>query len=167
MSQDNFEEEGELLHRISDKESGDEKPEINSIIKEKCKIFENESDAVKILLSEHYREFRKYFFRNLENQVGKSIFEEIEKEKRKILNSYRIYFDYEKDEIISKDLKDLTDLLKAYYKDSDINNAFFVNYFKNIKDVNKLKNKIIYNYPKDEMETLNDIERKAKTLFKY
>ena len=164
MSQDNFEEEGELFHRISDQESGDEKPEINSIIKEKCKIFENESDAVKILLSEHYRDFRKYFFRNLENQVGKSIFEEIEKEKRKLLNSYRIYFDYEKDEIISKDLKDLTDLLKAYYKDSDINNAFFVNYFKNIKDVNKLKNKIIYNYPKDEMETLNDIERKVKII---
>ena len=47
----------------------------------------------------------------------------------------------------------VTDLLKAYYKYSDINNTFFVNYFKNIKDVNKLKNKIIYNYPQNEMET--------------
>ena len=161
MSENNFE-EGGLIHNISDQESGDDKPEINTIINEKCKLFGNESDAVKILLSEHFRDFRKSFFRTLQNKANKSIFEEIEKERINILNSYRIYLDKDKNELITNELKELNDLLRTYYKDSDFNNAFFINYFNNIKDANKLKNKIIYNYPKDEIETLNDIERIVK-----
>ena len=163
MSEQN--QENEEIHYISDQDEGEDKPQIESIIKEKIKLFQNESDAIRILLSDHYRPFRIDFFKNLTKKTKDNcIFDEIKQQIRNILNTYRIYLDKEKDEIISKELKDLNDLLKAYYKDSYFDNVFFVNYFKDIKELNKSKKKYIFNYPKDEIETLNDIERKVKII---
>ena len=158
MSEQNKEKE-EYIHYISDQDSGDEKPHIENIIKQKSKVFKNELDAVGILLSDHYRKFRTDFFTS-----DRGVFQEIKKQIRNILNTFRIYLDKEKDELISKELKELNDLLKAYYKDSFFDNKFFVNYFKDIKEMNKLKKKFIVNYPTNERETLNDIERKVRII---
>ena len=151
--------EEEPYHVISDQESDDEKPGIKSIIIEKCKIFQNESDAVKILLSDHYMDFRLKFF-----DKSNIIVQEIQRQIRNLLNTYRIYLDKEKDDVTYKELQELNGLLKSYYKDAFFDNVFFVNYFKDIREMNKIKKKYITNYPKDEIETLNDIERKVKIV---
>ena len=52
----------EDIHYISDQDSTDDKPQIESIIKEKTNIFKNESYIIKILLSEHHRDLRSKFF---------------------------------------------------------------------------------------------------------
>jgi len=160
MSEQNQDNE-ELIHYISDQDSGEDKPQIENIIKQKSKLFQNESDVVRILLSDHYKSFRMSFFQDKNKKI---IFEEIKKQIRNILNTYRIYLDKEKDEVISEELKELNNLLREYYKDSFFDNVFFVNYFKDIKEMNKHKKKYICNFPKDEMETLNDIQRKVKII---
>ena len=163
MSEEIKEENDENIHYISDQGSEDEKPEIESIIKQKTKIFENESIAIKILLSEHYRAFRNTFFQEVKTR-DKSVFQEIKKQIRNLLNTYRIFLNKEKQDEIPTDLEELSKLLRAFYKDSYFNNVFFVNYFKDIRELNKMQKKYIYNYPKNEMETLNDIERKVKII---
>ena len=160
MSDENEENE-ENIHYISDQGSGEDKPQIENIIKEKSKVFQNESEVVRILLSDHYKKFRMSFYKDNNKKI---VFEEIKKQIRNTLNTYRIYLDKEKDQVISEELKELNNLLRAYYKDSFFNNVFFVNYFKDIKEMNKLQKKYISNFPKDEMETLNDIERKVKII---
>jgi flagellin-specific chaperone FliS len=134
-----------------------------NIIKEKSKVFQNENNAIEILLSKHYNQFHHIFFQNLENnKIG--IQEEIVQQIRNILNSYRLKFDREKDGEIPKELNELIVLLRAYYKKANFDMTFFVNYFKDIREMNKTKKKFINNYPKNETETLNDIERKVRII---
>ena len=151
--------EEELIHYISDQDSGEDNNETMNIIKTRSKVFQNESLAIKILLSEHYRKFRFDFFHKHD-----IIYQEIKKQIRNMLNTYRIKLDKEKVGMLSKELKELNNLLKAYYKDSYFDNVFFVNYFKDLREMNKMKKRFISNYPKDEIETLNDIERKVKII---
>ena len=153
----------------SDQDSSDEKPGIKSIIREKTKIFKNESYVIKILLSHHHRSIRNYFFINV-RRTHNSIYQAIKREIRNCLNPYRIFLG--KNTQVSKELKELYNLLKNYYKEKNFNNTFFVNYFKNLEDAHKNKNKSKYlsNLPKDEIETLNDLQRKVtiiKTLKHY
>ena len=155
----------------SDEDSSFEKPTIKCIIREKTKIFQNESYAIKVLLSDHkhLRKLRTSFFTNIRRAHG-SLYQAIKKEIRNYLNPYRIFIG--KDTQIKKEVKELYNLLKNYYKEKNFNNTFFVNYFQNLEKAHKKKNnsKFISNLPKDEIETLNDIQRKVtiiKTLKHY
>ena len=146
------------VHYISDQDSIDEKPQIESIIHETVKKFKNESSVIKIMLSDHYKDFRNQFFEKI-RKTDKSIYQAIKKEIRNYLNPYRIFVD--KNTEISKDVKELYELLKGYYKERNFNNTFFLNYFKDLGEAHKKKSRIISMIPKDEIETLNDIERKV------
>ena len=148
----------EDCHVISDQDSTDEKRETENIIKETSKKFKNESTAIRILLSEHYKNFRQEFFQKVK-RTDKSVFQGIKKEIRNYLNPYRIFRD--KDVEIPKDVKELYELLKGYYKERNFNNIFFLNYFRDLEEAHKRKSKIVSMLPKDEIETLNDIERKV------
>ena len=126
----------------------------------KAKKFKNESYAVKILLSDHYREFRANFFDNV-RKTNKSIFQAIKKEIRNTLNPYRRFL---KERIeISEDIQKLYNAFKAYYKERNFNNTFFINYFKDLENSHHEKTKFDM-LPKDEVETLNDIQRKVTII---
>ena len=159
MYEENKEEDE--VYEISDQDSGDDKPQIESIIKEKSKIFQNEALAVKILLTDHYTDFRNSFFYQ-KSKVDTCVYQAIKREIRNILNTYTIYLN--KKEIIPNDLKELGEQFKVYYRNSTFDNIFFINYLKIIKKMNNNKQKYVYNIPKDEMETLNDIERKVRII---
>ena len=162
MYDDEYYEEEENVHVISDQDSTDDKPQIESIIHETIKRFQNESYIIKILLSQHYVDFRRKFFEGIKH-TNKSIFQAIKKEIRNNLNPYRIFV--AKDTKTSKELSELYDLLKGYYKERNFNNTFFINYFKDLEEAHKKKkSKIINMLPKDEIETLNDIQRKVTII---
>ena len=150
----------EDIHYISDQDSTDDKPQIESIIKEKTNVFKNESYIIKILLSEHHRDLRSKFFSGV-RFVHNSIYQAIKREIRNCLNPYRIFVS--KDKEMQKEFKELFELLKRYYKEKNFNDTFFINYFKYLKAANndKKKAKFINMLPKDEIETLNDLQRKV------
>ena len=161
MNDDEYYEE-ENYHVISDQDSTDDKPQIESIIRGTSEKFQNESYIIKILLSDHYKDFRRKFFEGIRH-TNKSIFQAIKKEIRNNLNPYRIFL--EKNTEISKEVKELYELLKGYYKERNFNNTFFINYFKDLEEAHKKKNsKISSMLPKDEIETLNDIQRKVTII---
>ena len=162
MQNEYNDDEEENVHYISDQDSTDDKPQIESIIHETSKKFRNESYAVKILLTDHYRDFRAKFFERI-RKTDKSIYQSIRKEIRNNLNPYRIFIEKHID--IPKEVQELYSLLKGYYKERNFNNVFFINYFKDLEEAHKKKSKISNMLPKDEIETLNDIERKV-TLIK-
>ena len=149
----------EDVHYISDQDSGDDKPQIESIIKEKTKIFKNESYAIKIMLSEHHQKVRSEFFTKV-RRVHSGIYQAIKREIRNCLNPYRIFG---KDIQIKKELQELYELLKVYYKEKNFNNTFFINYFTDLEKAHnkESKSKFVNMLPKDEIETLNDIQRKV------
>ena len=153
----------ENIHYISDQDSDDDKPQIESIIKEKTKIFQNESCAIRILLSDHHKDLRLKFFSNI-RRLHNSIYQAIKREIRNCLNPYRIYISKERN--TPNELKELYELLKIYYKDKHFNNTFFINYFKDLEEVHnkKSKSKFINLLPKDEIETLNDLQRKVTII---
>ena len=148
-------------HYISDQDSSDESPQISSIIKEKSKIFQNESFIIKILLTDHFRQKRAKFFSIIRKFDG-SIFQAIKKEIRNCLNPYRIFI--EKEAKTSEQLKELYNLLKAYYKEKNFNNTFFINYFKDLEKAHKKKSKYLNMLPSDEIEVLNDLQRKVTII---
>ena len=157
MSYDDDEDD---VHYISDQDSGDEKPQIESIIYHTTKKFKNESYAVKILLSDHYKDFRTNFFDNI-RRTNKSVFQAIKQEIRNTLNPYRRFI---KERIeISEDIQKLYNSFKAYYKERNFNNTFFINYFRDLENSHQGKSKIDM-LPKDETETLNDIQRKVTII---
>ena len=153
----------ENIHYISDQDSNDDKPQIESIIKEKTKIFKNELYAIRILLSDHHKDLRLKFFSNI-RRLHNSIYQAIKREIRNCLNPYRIFISKERNTPI--ELKELYELLKIYYKDKHFNNTFFINYFKDLEEVHnkKSKSKFINMLPKDEIETLNDLQRKVTII---
>ena len=161
MYKEEYYEEEENVHYISDQDSTDDKPQVESIIKETSKKFENEKDFVRILLSEHFKDFRRKFFDRIRH-TEKSIYQGIKKEIRNCLNPYRVYIKQNTE--ISDELKELYELLKGYYKETNFNNKFFINYFKNLEEMHKTKSKLVNMAPKDEIETLNDIERKVTII---
>ena len=148
-------------HYISDQDSSDESPQISSIIKEKSKIFQNESFIIKILLTDHFRQQRARFFSYIRKYSG-SIFQAIKKEIRNCLNPYRIFI--EKETKTSEQLKELYNLLKSYYKEKNFNNTFFINYFKDLEKAHKKKSKYLSMLPSDEVEVLNDLQRKVSII---
>ena len=157
MSYDDDEDD---VYYISDQDSDDEKPQIQSIIHHTTKKFKNESYAVKILLSDHYREFRANFFENV-RRTNKSVFQAIKREIRNTLNPYRRFI---KERIeISEDIQKLYNSFKAYYKERNFNNIFFINYFRDLENSHQGKAKFDM-LPKDEVETLNDIQRKVTII---
>ena len=151
----------ENVHYISDQDSTDDKPHIENIIKITSEKYQNESYIVKILLSEHYRDLRCKFFDGI-RRTHKSIYQNIKKEIRNYLNPYRIFIDKKTE--IPKEVKELYELLKGYYKERNFNNTFFINYFKDLEEAHKKKSKIISYLPTDEIETLNDIQRKVTII---
>ena len=153
----------ENVHYISDQDSNDDKPQIESIIKEKTKIFKNESKAIRILLSDHHKDNRLKFFSDI-RRYHNSVYQAIKREIRNYLNPYRIFISKEKN--TPNELKELYELLKIYYKDKHFNNTFFINYFKDLEKVHNKKNisKFINMLPKDEIETLNDLQRKVTII---
>ena len=162
MYDDNeYYEEEEKVHVISDQDSTEDKPQIESIIYETTKKFKNESYMIKILLSQHYVDFRKQFFERIRH-THNSIYQAIKKEIRNNLNPYRIFVD--KNKQTSKEVNELYELLRGYYKERNFNNTFFINYFKDLEEAHKKKSKIIKMLPKDEIETLNDIQRKVTII---
>ena len=161
MYEDEYYNEEDNIHYISDQDSTDEKPQIENIIKETSKNFKNESDFITILLSEHYRDFRVKFFERIK-YTDKSIYQGIKKEIRNILNPYRIHF--KKQNSLPNELIELYELLKGYYKEKYFNNTFFINYFLDLEKRHKEKSKFVTMLPKDEVEILNDIECKVKII---
>ena len=133
---DNYEDEN--YHIISDQDETEDKQQIEIIIKETKKKFENESHFIKILLSGHYQDFRRKFFEKLRH-THKSIYQAIKKEIRNSLNPYRIF--KEKDIEVPKEVKELYELLKEYYKERYFNNTFFLNYFKDLEEAHKKNQK--------------------------
>ena len=163
----NNEEDEEDVHYISEDE---DITDIEKIIRERCKVFQNEKDAVRLFLSEHFRKFRFNFFSKVK-MTHKSVYQAIKKEIRNCLNPYRIFIKDKKIEN-EKELKALYEELKRYYKEKNFNNTFFINYFKDLKQAhrNMSKSKFINMLPKNEEEALNDIHRKVmiiKSLKKY
>jgi ABC-type dipeptide/oligopeptide/nickel transport system ATPase component len=148
-------------HYISDQDSSDESPQISSIIKEKSKIFQNESFIIKILLTDHFRQQRAKFFSLIRRHPG-SIYQAIKKEIRNCLNPYRIFI--EKEAKTSEQLKELYNLLKSYFKEKNFNNTFFINYFKDLEKAHKKKSKYLSMLPSDEVEVLNDLQRKVAII---
>ena len=162
MSKDEYyDDDEENVHVISDQDSTEDKPQIESIIHETKKKFENESHFIKILLSDHYKDFRKQFFGRI-RRTDKSVYQAIKKEIRNSLNPYRIY--KEKETEVPNEVQELYELLKGYYKERNFNNTFFLNYFKDLEEAHKKKSKINVMLPKDEIETLNDIQRKVAII---
>ena len=155
-------EDEELNYNISDQDLSEDSLDIVSIIKERIKVFQNEETAIKIFLSRHFSDFRKSFFTNLNNNK-RGIYEEIKQQIRNILNSFRIKLDDEKVEV-SNELNELIKLLRGYYKKVDFDKKFFVNYFRDIKEMNRNRKRFANNFPKNETETINDIERKYKII---
>ena len=151
----------ENVHYISDQDSTDDKPQIENIINITSKKYKNESYIVKILLSEHYRDFRCKFFDRI-RRTHKSMYQNIKKEIRNYLNPYRIFIDKKTE--IPKEVKELYELLKSYYKERNFNNTFFINYFKDLEEAHKKRSRIVSMLPKDEIETLNDIQRKVTII---
>ena len=156
------EEEEELNYNISDQDISEDSLDTINIIKERIKVFQNEETAIKIFLSRHFSDFRKSFFTNLNNNK-RGIYEEIKQQIRNILNSFRIKLDDEKVEV-SNELNELTTSLRGYYKKVDFDKKFFVNYFRDIKEMNRNRKRFANNFPKNETETINDIERKYKII---
>ena len=150
------------VHYIS--EDSDDITETEKIIREKIKNFENEKDAVRLILSEHFRKFRSKFFAEVKNS-HKSIVQSIKQAIRNCLNPYRIFLKEEKLEC-ENELKALYNELKAYYNNKNFNNTFFINYFKDLKNAHekKSKSKFINMLPKNEEEVLNDIHKKVMLI---
>ena len=156
------------IHKIS--EDSDDISDTEKIIREKIKIFECEEDAVRLLLTEHFRNFRSNFFSEVKKNP-KSVYQSINKEINNCLNPYRIFLKNKELEY-ENELKALYEELKRYYKEKNFNNTFFINYFKDLKNAHekKSKSKFINMLPKNEEEALNDIHRKVmliRTLKKY
>ena len=156
------------IHYISD--DSDDMNETDKIISYRSKVFKNEKDAVRIFLSDHFRKFRWDFFEKVK-MTHKSVFQAIKREIRNCLNPYRIFIK-DKNKENEKELKNLYEELKRYYKEKNFNNTFFINYFKDLKQAHlkKDKSKFINMLPKNEEEALNDIHRKVmliKSLKKY
>ena len=163
-----YESEENSTHKIS--EDSDEISDTEKVIREKIKIFKYEKDAVRLLLTEHFRKFRSNFFSEVKKS-HKSVYQSINKEINNCLNPYRIFLKEEKLEY-ENELKALYEELKRYYKEKNFNNTFFINYFRDLKNAHKekSKSKFINMLPKNEEEVLNDIHRKVmiiKTLKKY
>ena len=163
MSEEEIQEEEEELNDIiADQDLSDGSVDTLVKIKDDSKVFPNEKIAIKILLSKHYSQFREIFFKNIKkNKTG--VHGEIEKQIQNILNNYMSKIDKEKDGKISNELYELIILLKGYYNQKDFDKNFFVNYFKYIREMNRIKEEKI-TYPKNAKETLNDIERKVKII---
>ena len=137
-----------------------------SIIREKSKVFINEKDAVRILLSDHFRKFTTAFFSNVTN-THNSVYQGIKQEIRNCLNPYRIWLKNKKNKLDNeKELKDLYEALKQHYKEKNFNNVFFINYFTDLFEAQKKqsKSKFVKFLPKNEIETLNDIHRKVMII---
>ena len=158
----------EDVNYISD--DSDDMNETDKIITYRSKVFKNEKDAIRIFLSDHFREFRWDFFQKVK-MTHKSVFQAIKREIRNCLNPYRIFIK-DKNRENEKELEELYQELKRYYKEKNFNNTFFINYFKDLKQahIKKDKSKFINMLPKNEEEALNDIHRKVmliKSLKKY
>ena len=54
-------------------EDSDDLSPTEKIIKERVKIFKNEKDAVRILLSDHFRKFRVEFFSKIKKNSSKCL----------------------------------------------------------------------------------------------
>ena len=152
-------------------EDSDDLSPTEKIIKERVKIFKNEKDAVRILLSDHFRKFRVEFFSKIK-KTHQSVYQAIKREIRNCLNPFRIFLTEKDRTNEEKELKNLYEELKRYYKVKNFNNTFFINYFKDLKKAqnNALNKRIINMLPKNEEETLNDIHRKVliiKSLKSY
>ena len=91
-----------------------------------------------------------------------SIYQAIKKEIRNCLNPYRIFI--EKEAKTSEQLKELCNLLKSYFKEKNFNNTFFINYFKDLEKAHKKKSKYLSMLPSDEVEVLNDLQRKVAII---
>ena len=116
----------EDVNYISD--DSDDMNETDKIITYRSKVFKNEKDAIRIFLSDHFREFRWDFFQKVK-MTHKSVFQAIKREIRNCLNPYRIFIK-DKNRENEKELEDLYQELKRYYKEKNFNNTFFINYFK-------------------------------------
>ena len=157
------EEEEEDFNNIS--EDSDDLSPTEKIILERIKIFKNEKDAVRILLSDHFREFRVGFFSKIK-MTHQSIYQAIKREIRNCLNPFRIFLNEKDRENEEKELKNLYEELKRYFKVKNFNNTFFINYFKDLKKAHSknLNSRYINMLPKNEEETLNDIHRKVSMI---
>ena len=150
------------IHKIS--EDSDDISDTEKIIREKIKIFKYEEDAVRLLLTEHFRNFRSNFFSEVKKNP-KSVYQSINKEINNCLNPYRIFLKNKELEY-ENELKALYEELKRYYKEKNFNNTFFINYFKDLKNAHekKSKSKFINMLPKNEEEVLNDIHKKVMLI---
>ena len=157
------EEEEEDFNNIS--EDSDDLSPTEKIILERIKIFKNEKDAVRILLSDHFREFRVGFFSKIK-MTHQSVYQAIKREIRNCLNPFRIFLNEKDRENEEKELKNLYEELKRYFKVKNFNNTFFINYFKDLKKAHSknLNSRYINMLPKNEEETLNDIHRKVSMI---
>ena len=158
----------ENIYYIS--EDSDDMNETDKIIIQKAKVFRNEKDAIRLFLSDHFREFRYNFFLYLK-QYEKGVYGAIKREIKNCLNPYRIFIK-QKNQENEEELKKLYEELKRYYKQKNFNNTFFINYFKDLKQAHRkmVKSKFINMIPKNEEEALNDIHRKVliiKSLNRY
>ena len=156
MSQDYYDEEDDTLYIFDQGKS-----HIQTIIKKNSEKYENESDLIQILLSDHYKDFRVKFFERVKH-THKSIYQDIKNQIRNHLNPYKVYL--KKDVLIPNELIELSALLKGHFKDKNVNNTFFINYFRELEERNKNGSKLVDDWPKDEIETLNDIQRKVKII---
>lgn len=145
---------------VFDENSIEENYEIEKIINIISENFKDELYVIKILLSPHYNEFHEKFFEKIKSN-DKSIFQAIKKELRNNLNPYRLFIS-KKNKIKneSKEGIELFNLLNEYYKDKNNNIEFFINYFRDLKNMLHKKSKLINMIPKNEIETLNDIHRR-------
>ena len=158
--------ESENNSHEEEEESEEEISSTESLIRERSKVFNNEKDAIRILLSDHFKKSFSKFFSNVKNTYN-SVYQSIKQEIRNCLNPYRIWLK-NKNNILEndKEFKDLYESLKRYYKDKNFNNVFFINYFTDLKEAQNAqpKSKFVKFLPKNEIETLNDIERKVETI---
>ena len=136
--EDNSENSDISVHKIS--EDSDDISDTEKIIREKIKIFKYEEDAVRLLLTDHFRNFRSNFFSEVKKNP-KSVYQSINKEINNCLNPYRIFLKKEEELENESELKALYEELKRYYKEKNFNNTFFINYFKDLKNAHKKKSK--------------------------
>ena len=149
----------ESIYYISDQDSTDENPEIEIIIQEKLRIYPNQPYAIKILLGEHFQKFRKIFFKTYQNS-NYSYYKGVQKELKNNLYPYNSLIT--KNSYIMEEIKHLYKLLKNYYKEKYFNKTYLINYLDDLKILNN--SKFLYQTPRNEIETLNDIERKMEII---
>jgi hypothetical protein len=139
---------------------------IDKVYEDLCQKYPNCEFAIEILVTKHFNGYRTHFFKETyKNKKDYSYQLIIENILNSYLKPYKSLIDL--NTTVNTEELNFYKLLKNYYKIKEINEYFFYNYFIELKKLHnsKINKNFKFLIPKNELETLNDLERKI-TLIK-